>query len=420
MKARLRVWPMKAVAALCLAAGLFPLSVLLGRYFAPEEAILWWAPIAAAYLWGIGGYLLPQKARLPVAVLGCALLVAWGIITQMPLGITRLLLLLPCLALLLVLPPAWSRPVWDEWSSGAWLGGLIVHLFAQTAATRPPFSGAMSYLLAVFAVYVFLFILSLNRHSLRDGMHGAEKAPAALRRRNGALVTVFFLASALIACWGKLAEWLNTAFQYTVLAVAYVINFIMSLLPVRQMGAGGGGGDLGGMLGAEEAGEPSAFAVLMEKVFMVLAAILLLALVLLALWAMGKGIRRLWKRFMAYLRRYAGETGEDYVDEAESILNWDERAQSIRNQLQNAFKRAPKPPRWESMTGRERVRFLYRQFLKRKPDAKMKTAREALSQDAEYTQPQANAFIQAYERARYSDEDISAQEADKLRKTIKA
>ena len=50
----------------------------------------------------------------------------------------------------------------------------------------------------------------------------------------------------------------------------------------------------------------------------------------------------------------------------------------------------------------------------------MKTAREALSQDAEYTQPQANAFIQAYERARYSDEDISAQEADKLRKTIKA
>ena len=75
MKDRLRLWPMKALAALALACGAFPVPALLGRWLYPDDPLLWWLPFALAYLWGAGGYLLPKKARLPWTALGCALAV---------------------------------------------------------------------------------------------------------------------------------------------------------------------------------------------------------------------------------------------------------------------------------------------------------------------------------------------------------
>ena len=121
---------------------------------------------------------------------------------------------------------------------------------------------------------------------------------------------------------------------------------------------------------------------------------------------------------MAYMRRYADAAGEDYVDETESTVNWDERTQTIRDQVLGVFRR-DKPERWESMNGRERVRYLYRQFLRRRPEAKNKTAREALKAEKGYTQSQARAFTDLYEQARYSKRDIAEGEADALRSTIK-
>ena len=71
------------------------------------------------------------------------------------------------------------------------------------------------------------------------------------------------------------------------------------------------------------------------------------------------------------------------------------------------------------MNGRERVRYLYRQFLRRRPEAKNKTAREALAAEKGYTQSQARTFTELYEMARYSQREISEGEADALRKIIK-
>ena len=45
MKDNLRIWPMKALAALALACGLFPVPVLLGRWLFPGHSLLWWFPL---------------------------------------------------------------------------------------------------------------------------------------------------------------------------------------------------------------------------------------------------------------------------------------------------------------------------------------------------------------------------------------
>ena len=420
MKERLRVFPMKALAALCLLAGVFPVSVLLGRNFAENTPLLWFLPPIIACLWGIMGYLLPPKGRMPFALLGCALFIVYGVLFLLPVRWEQMILILPCCGLLLALPPAWGRPAWEEWPPGAWFGGIVLHLFGQFMSGWPMMVGVLPFLLPSFVVYTFLFMLSLNRHSLKDGMHGVEKVPASLRRRNTVLITAFFLVSLAASCWGRLADWVGIIWNYILRAIAAVAEFLMRLLPAQSAGMSGGDSGMGDLLGGMEESEPNAFALFMEKVFRVLALIALAVLLVLAFRAMYKGAKRLWKRLMEYLRRYAADSGEDYIDETESTVNWEEKTQSIREQMKNVFKRAEKQPRWEELNGQERVRWLYRQFLRRRPEARNKTAREALKEEKGYNQSQALAFTNLYERARYSEEEISNAEADKLRQTIKS
>jgi hypothetical protein len=279
------------------------------------------------------------------------------------------------------------------------------------------FEGVSPWLLPCFAVYAFLYVLCQNRRSLIDGMHGAGKAPAAIRRRNTVLTAVFFLIALGASCWRQLAVWVGAAWDFIRDGIIAVVAFLMRLLPEQGASPGGGGGDMGGLLGAGEETEPSTLALIMETVFKVLALIVLLILIFFALKALWKGCGKLWKRFMAYLSRYAADSGEDYIDETESTVNWDERTQTIRDQVRGAFRRE-KPERWENLNGRERVRYLYRQFLRRRPEAKNKTAREALAAEKAYTQNQARAFTDLYEQARYSDHSISAQDTDEMKRKL--
>ena len=418
MKDRLRILPLKMLAAFCLMMGGVPLSILLGRLFAPDAPVLWLLLPLVTWAWACLGYLLPGKGRLPFALLGCAMLAAWGVVFQLPLDIRRLLFLIPCMAALLALPSAWARPAWDEWPPGAWIGGIVLHLAAQSVSGGPLFQGALPWLLPCFAIYMFLYVLCLNRHGLADGMHGTGKAPVVIRQRNTVLSAVFFLFALAASCWKRLAEWAGAAWDFILRVIAAVVDFFMRLLPETGMGSGGSGGDLGGMSFGLEEGETSAFALFMEKVFQALALILLLILLFFAGKALVRGCKELLKKLTAYLRRFAADAGEDYIDETESTVNWDQRTQTIRAQVLNALHRE-KPERWENMNGRERVRYLYRQFLRRRPEAKNKTAREALAAEKGYTQSQARTFTELYEMARYSQREISEGEADALRKIIK-
>ena len=155
MKDRLRIFPMKALAAFSLILGGIPLSILTGRIFAPDAPVLWLLLPFAALAWALTGYLLPAKGRLPFSLLGCVLLAVWGVLFQWSIDPRRLLLLIPCIAALLVLPPAWARPAWEEWPPGAWIGGIVLHLFAQTVSGGPLFEGVLPYLLPCFAIFAF-------------------------------------------------------------------------------------------------------------------------------------------------------------------------------------------------------------------------------------------------------------------------
>ena len=415
---KVRIWPMKALAALALACGVFPVPVLLGRWLFPEVRILWWLPFALALLWGAGGYLLPGKARLPWTIAGCILavgLVGFFLATR---EFRSILLALPCVALMIPLPPAWSRPMWEEWPPGAWITGVIVHLAGQLLSTRPPFSGTQKMLMGVFLVYAFLMLMYLNRVGIRDGMHGAQRAPAPLRRRNTALVVGVFLIAAAASAWNTLASWLDTAWYYIRLGIAYAMYYLMQLLPDATPSGGGQGTGMEDFGGFAEAEEPSAFALFMEKVFRVVAALIIFALVFIALRFLVRKVRLLLMRIAERLRMYAASTNEDYVDEAESTLNWEEKTESLRSRMKEAMRKTRKQAKWEELDGRARVRRLYQQYVRRRPEAQGRTVREATREDKRLSPAVAGEFSSLYERARYSDHKVSVQEADEMRKQL--
>ena len=173
------------------------------------------------------------------------------------------------------------------------------------------------------------------------------------------------------------------------------------------------------MLMGMEASEPSAFAVFMEKVLIVVAVLLMAVILFFALKILIKKLIILWKKIMERLRKYASSINEDYVDEAESTLNLDEKTKVLKERLQKAFSRQPRQIPWNELDGRGRVRRLYQHFIKRKPEMQQKTAREALLEEKWMDKKLAEAFASLYEKARYSDHEISTDTADQLRSTIK-
>lgn len=415
MKDRLRIWPMKALAALALFSGVFPVPVLLGRWLVPDHVLFWWFPFLMAYLWGIYGFLMPQKSRVLWTVLGC-ILVACAIFFSF--GLRAAPLAVPCVILLILLPPAWAKPIWEEWTPAFWFIGVGLHLFGQVLASRPLFSGTQGLLMAVFLMYAFLMLMYLNRGGIREGMHGTGKAPASLRYRNTILVVGFFLIAAAASAWSTLAQWLDTAWYYLRLGIGRIVWFFMQLFP--EMGpafgnSSGGSGDFGSL---DEASEASAFALFMEKVFSIMAMVFLAFLLFLAFRIIIRKLRLLWKKVMKHLSMYAAAVNEDYVDEAESTLNWDEKTQSVRDRVKETIQRNRKQPKWDELNGRARVRRLYQQYIRHKPEALGLTVREVMRQDERLSSSISGAFADLYERARYSDHDVSVPEADNMRRQL--
>ena len=417
MKDRLSILPMKALAALALVLGLSPVTLTAGCCFLPDAPIQWIVPLLFTWVWGSAMFLLPGRGRAAFAACGAAALALGGLLWYRAAGLGMILILAPCVFALFMLPPSYARLVWEEWTPGMWIAGGLLHLIAQIVASRPPFDGLMPYLRCAFLPYVFLLLLCFNRTGLRSGMHGAAKAPAALRARNTLLTVAVFLIALAASLWERMAVWADAAWRAILRAIGAVIDAFMSLMPETGVSGGGGGGGMD-MSGLAEGGETSPLAEFLEKVMIVAAILLGAAVLVLAVRALAKKLVRLVRKIRERLRAYGMHAAEDYVDEAESTLNWEEKTKSLREKIGKSFSRAARPAPWEQLTGPQRVRRLYQQYLKKRPEMKNKTAREALTEGGALKKPQAFAFASLYEKARYSDHDISASEADELRKTV--
>lgn len=414
----IRRLPAKLYAALCLGAALFPLYAVAGFYFVPGQPALRLAADGAAALLGALTILVPGRWRIP-----------WALAAAAGLGFAFPLAMLPGHAAMLgLLLYATPREPGEEWPQPHWLGALVLGLvaqvwaFFQTQAELPGAAETAGWLKAVFAVFVGLFVLNLNRASLADGItrHTRERPPRSVRVRN---IWLSLLALAVLyaaASWRTLAGLVNDGLAAVARAIGAVLAWIsqwFAPVEVREGASGGGGGEMGAL----PPGESAPFWDFLEKVAIILTIAALTVLGLYLLYLLFKRLKKLAAWIRRKLRDTASALGENYVSRTESIFNWEEVKDSAAQRLRQLRPFRKRQPKWEELDDRQRVRRGYRALLEKHPDvAPSVTARDALTRHVLVDKDaDGDALADAYDAARYSDQPIDAQQAEAMRKAAK-
>ena len=400
-------WLRKGQFPLLVASLLMPPVLLLFAVFAPERMLLAWAIPAAFVVLAEISLLIPGKWRLLYGILAAAALAGIGILVAREAGNTWLnavsILYIP--ALIGCLPMAgWS---WQEEPPRMiTLIGVEMFLFAQFLAkfTMESFPNT-EYLIRngitiSFLVFVLLELLSLNRMTLNRASAWYHKASTNIRRKNWIMVVAFFLLITLLVITPVLVDalkWLIGA----LLRLFQSADTQQPSIPPETVGNENPGiGDMGG--------DTSTYASVAEMIFSVMVdivmALAIAALVFALLMRIPRFVRWL-KKLLGAMSRFAAAAVEDYEEEITDIRDRDSlgktRASNGRRiRLMEELRMAP----------RERIRHRYGKLLRKHPDwADSTTARENL--------PVQTAIF--YERARYSQDTLTEEDAKQFVSEIK-
>ncbi len=409
----------KCLAALTLYLGFLPLFLLPGASFLPGHP---WAALflpLGGLLFTLAAWTAPGKRRRIVFLLALLTQMSLCAAVLIPIRPLVLLLALPCLVQMLMLMPALSRPSGLEWPASRLAFGVLLHLIGQALKGIPELSGAGPALSLSFSLYLLLCLFAFNRFALLDASGEEQAPPVKLLNKNRRILAVFSVIAILAANWHSFESALLAVLSFIKRAVAAIMLFLSSLLPgmasIQQQGQSGGL-DLSEF---GEAPEPSAFALFLEKVLMVVAYILAAALVIFALYHLYRLVKRMLTRLLDRLRAYTRAIGEGYVDKTESLFHLGDAVKTAREKWAAFYKRHQRQPAWESLSPVDKVRRVYALLLRRmKAPSPSLTAREAL-RDGGLALPdsQRQQIASLYEQARYSSHPVREEDADAMRKS---
>ena len=320
-----------------------------------------------------------------------------------------------------VLLTALSHPPGREWNASFLYVGIGVHLISQIFLNIESLKPAKAMLSVLFIVYFFYFIFALNQINVQDGIGEARRTSGLALARNRKFVC---LAGVLVIIISNAAVIKNTAmavFAYIKQILAAAAAWFLGLFSTSEMPVPQTVPDAAEYGEIAEAGEPGLFAVILEKVLMVLAFLALLLLSVYVLYRAYTLVRKAVKALMQRLRLYVKHVGESYEDTIESLLDWGEAARVFREKGRKLFLRREKQLPWGMLSNRECVRRVFHHLKRAHPDAaESKTARELLVSGALEVDQSATARIaDIYDQARYSQSEISSEEMEYVRKTAK-
>lgn len=278
-------------------------------------------------------------------------------------------------------------------------------------------------LISVCAVlYLFFGAVALNRQSIAASMstHSGEerRAPGFIVLRNRRIVIAFASVVTLISLpesvrravlWllsqiGRLVRLLRGAGDtpssspLPPMLQSTVMQAVPEAAPVEEMAA-----DMGGSS--------------------TLVYIFLGFICLCILWLLYEFIKKLSAKLASWMERFAHNVGEGFYDEKEELMTADElrdrMAAGLKRGLESLFKRE-KP--WRELTGRERARRLMKTYYKKRAgkvkNLRAKTAREVLSEGV-LSQENRETFSRAYDAARYSEHEVSAEKMEEIKKDLR-
>jgi len=308
----------------------------------------------------------------------------------------------------------WTLPM-AAWASGQeipglWVtAGVIFHLGGQAYVHMDRVSGegkldpVSGWILAALFVFVFLTMLSMNRKSLLQAAGKRQKASVAMGNKNKVMTLLLFAVSMLAAAAPSLWRWIKAA-------IKWVWNKLLDLVELLAGETEGGISDAApsepavfSMLGG---GEPSPFALLMEKVIIVIGMLLAALIIGYLLLRFFRFLRRILRSLFAMLGRYAVNASADYEEEVTDTRERD----PVYTRVRQYFAHRISIQEERAMAPKERIRYRYRRLSLRHGEwFAGSTARENLPAE----------LAEIYERARYSDAAPTAEEAAQFAEKVR-
>lgn len=373
------------------------------RFFADTLSALWLL-LGASFLLCALCVAVPGRMRRLAACACAAGLLALGA-ALLPLRAHPLSLLLPvcCAALLLFALPLAGRALNDTPPPFYFFGlaaYLIVYFLPRLEhfEFRMRFSAHSPLLLAALIVYLTLLFLSLNRISLDNATMMRCRLPASMRRTNTLLSLAFLALAVLLASLPWFVRMMMSACSMALGLVRAAFALLARLLPEAPGAPGGFGGAMMPEMMAEAVQEdPSFFALLMERIAAIITYLILIVGTLLLFRLLLRLLLRAARIIAARLARYGAAVSEDYIDEITDTREDGVRSTTFSAQIKRRFSAASAP---DEPTAHIRWRYA-RLLSKNNRWPGSATARENLPEDA----------ASLYERARYSDLPISAEDA---------
>lgn len=389
-----------------------PVLLILCLTTAPEVLPQVWLLPVAYVLLGWGCILLPGKTRLIGGIVSIALMIALSAALLGPAGeITLAFLPLMYIVLLFFTLPIGGWPRGRELALGWHVGGVCTHVLLQFMINMARRGGVDTYepgqtpLLVSFLCFAVLVLLALNRASLDSAAQSRRTVPLLMRRQNIVITLALLVIGVAVAAIPAIGSALDVVWDWFLQVVALIAGFIVTLMP-QKSGGGSGGAAPGDMdMGFGEVAAPSQFALIMEKVIGIVALIVVIVLLIFALRALGKKLVKLLRYLWGRLGQYSASVGEDYEDE---ITSTRDESDTEREGLLSRLRRYA-PAEEKGLTPTERVRSRYRRMKQRRDWGRASTARETLPEEA--------AIL--YERARYSGEALTEDEANRFHERTK-
>lgn len=415
-------WLIKAPSALLFCLMSLPLCLLLGCLAAPDAPILWYAAPLSGVLCALCLY--PLSGRLRARAFTASLIAVgllWCVLTYLLASPLCMLMALPAVVTGALLMPRLLLTAGDELTGKHDLFGVLSYLAALLlAAVTDVFTAVTAHCTVLFPIYCVLLLFSLNSRTVRSDalQHGAPNR--VVIRRNRVMVLFVAALALLIANLRAVGDTLTAVWHAVWKAIGAFLEFLGSLLVTNETAAGGGEGGGMDLSGLGDSSEPSALAKLLEKILIYIALALAAAALCALLYFIGKRLAVLLRRLADRLRQYYGRVGTAYQDTVESLFSWREMRARMQDSPLLSRKKRDKLPPWEKLDARGRVRRAYLLFIRKHGGAdSAMTARQVLRKTLKDTAG-ADGAGALYDRARYSQGDISPEEAERMRTALLA
>lgn len=300
--------------------------------------------------------------------------------------------------------------------------GILLHVLILIICTGLQWADSIARLLSIVSIAFFLLSLfAFSSKGLRKSMHRTSsdrrvRYPAGMQMGNFLLVTGFIIVAAFISNIYPIFHLFSAGFSYIIQGLVALFAFFSGkfhrrVLVDSAIDQAEQSVAEDSILNAEAKGEASWVTTMVE----VIAFVVVVLVVLYALYRLMMKLREKGVRLPSFLRnfrdRFAPVAEEDYVDETENLFDAKEMLGDTRARMKKALhKLRERPQKLEDFPdNRMKLRFAFQQLLKKlmaqNPSAAAMTPNELQSRDLA-DDAQAAEFMEYYNEARYSSQDI--------------